>query len=495
MKINSIIIVGGGSAGWMTAAMLSKHLPETKISLIESNKISTIGVGESTLQFFNRYLNRMELKDKDWMPYCNATYKTSIGFKNFKYGKGERFQYPFGTFNNPNLNQFFELQLKYGKELYPDEDFANYVNYNTFISDTNRLPVVPNFKFGNFDFNFDTAYHLDAELFGKYLRDNICIPNGVNHIVDDVKKFNIKSDGSLSSLLTEKGKLLESDLFIDCTGFKSLLLEKFMNVPYISFNNQLLNNRAISVRTPYNDVESEMKTYTDCVAMSAGWIWNIPLWHRFGRGYCYSSNHINESRAEIEFKNYLRQIYTTDEIDDFTFNHIQIRNGKHDIAWKKNCVAIGLSYGFLEPLESTGLLTTHETILNLCDTLLRRDRFISRIDVDVFNNEVDNIMEGLKDFVAIHYALSQRSDTKYWRDCRDIFTCKKQLEKLNNFSSGSVGLLYIAAGLGWKPTNQILNANTDVFHEQWQTDKEELLNWMSIQPTHYQYLKESIYSK
>ena len=98
----------------------------------------------------------------------------------------------------------------------------------------------------------------------------------------------MKSDGSLSSLLTEKGKLLESDLFIDCTGFKSLLLEKFMNVPYISFNNQLLNNRAISVRTPYNDVESEMKTYTDCVAMSAGWIWNIPLWHRFGRGYCYS---------------------------------------------------------------------------------------------------------------------------------------------------------------------------------------------------------------
>ena len=153
-----------------------------------------------------------------------------------------------------------------------------------------------------------------------------------------------------------------------------------------------------------------------------------------------------------------------------------------------------MSYGFLEPLESTGLLTTHETILNLCDTLLRRDRFISRIDVDVFNNEVDNIMEGLKDFVAIHYALSQRSDTKYWRDCRDIFTCKNQLEKLNKFSSKSVGLLYIAAGFGWRPTNQISNANTDVFHEKWQTDKEELYNWMSIQPTHYQYLKESIYS-
>ena len=162
MKINSITIVGGGSAGWMTASMLSKHLPEIKISLIESEKISTIGVGESTLQYFNNYLNRMGLEDKDWMPYCNATYKTSIGFKNFKHGKGERFQYPFGTFNNPNPNQFFELQLKYGKELYPDEDFANYVNYNTFISDTNRLPVVPNFKFGNFDFKVSSKHNLLA---------------------------------------------------------------------------------------------------------------------------------------------------------------------------------------------------------------------------------------------------------------------------------------------------------------------------------------------
>lgn len=495
MNVNSITIVGGGSAGWMTAAMLSKYLTKTKITLIESKKISIIGVGESTLHHFNKYLLRLGLKDEDWMLDCNATYKTSIAFKNFKKKNDERFQYPFGQFDNLNISTFFQLQLKYGKELYPNEEFARYCNYNTFIADTDRIPVVPNPNFGNFYFDNDTSYHLDSELFGRYLRDKICIPNGVNHIIGEVKNLNIKSDGNISSLILEDGQVIESDLFIDCTGFKSLLLEKFMNVSFTSFKDQLFNDRAISVKTPYKDKDNEMKVYTDCVAMSAGWIWNIPLWHRLGRGYCYSSNYINQNEAEIEFKNYLKKIYSPDEVDKFTLNHIHIRNGKHNVAWKKNCVAIGLSYGFLEPLESTGLLTTHETILNLCDTLLRRDRFISRIDVDVFNNEVDNIMEGLKDFVAIHYALSQRSDTKYWRGCRDIFTCKNQLEKLNKFSSGSVGLLYIAAGFGWRPTNQISNANTDVFHEQWQTDKEELYNWMSIQPTHYQYLKESIYSK
>ena len=166
-------------------------------------------------------------------------------------------------------------------------------------------------------------------------------------------------------------------MFVDCTGFKSVLLEKHLNVPFTSFNNELFNDKAISVRTPYLNKELEMTTYTDCVAMSAGWIWNIPLWHRIGRGYCYSSKYINESEAEVEFKNYLKEIYPLDMVEKFELKHINIKHGKHKVSWKNNCVAIGLSYGFVEPLESTGLVTSHELSNLLCDAILRRDGFIS----------------------------------------------------------------------------------------------------------------------
>ena len=515
MKIKSVTIVGGGSAGWMTAALLSKY-SNVKIILVESKKIKTIGVGESTLQKFNELLNRLELDDSEWMPKCKATYKTSIAFKNWREGQGERFQYPFGRYDltdtyKSNAIEFFLLRAKFGKKLYPYEEFSRFVNHNTFIAEKSKIPINSDMSIGNFNLADDIAYHLDAELFGKYLRDEHCIPNGVIHKLTEIKDVIINSDGGISKLITVDNENIESDLYVDCTGFKSLLLEKYLNVPFYSFENELFNDSAIKANIKYNNIESEMSTYTDNVALNNGWCWNIPLWDRIGTGYVYSSKYTSQEKAENEFKQYLSKRFFKNKSKGFNsevdekveFEHIKIKHGKHDVAWKKNCVAIGLSYGFLEPLESTGLLTSHQCAIVLCDTLVRRDSFVTQFDIDFFNNSTDAMMDTYKNFVLAHYTLSQRTDTEYWRDCLKVSTSKDSMNKIMKFdSSENDGLLYIAAGLGNNPLNekyvlqQISNdKNVDKLHEQWQQHRKTIMKWVDNQPTHYQFLKDNIYSK
>ena len=513
MKINSVTIVGGGSAGWMTAALLSKY-SNIKITLVESDNIKTVGVGESTLQLFDRLLNRLHLyDDKEWMPKCNATYKTSIAFKNWREGKGERFQYPFGNLDfgtyKMSPSQFFELQSEYGRDLYPFEEFARFCNHKTFLTEKSKLTSSPSISLCNFNIKNDTSYHIDADLFGEYLKNELCIPNGVKHIIGEVEEVQLKPNGDISHLVINNNQTIYSDLFVDCTGFKSLLLEKHLNVPFISFNKQLFNDKAIAVRTPYLNREIEMITYTDCVAMSAGWIWNIPLWHRIGRGYCYSSKYINESEAEVEFKNYLKEIYPLDIVEKFELKHINIKHGKHKVSWKNNCVAIGLSYGFVEPLESTGLVTSHELSNLLCDAILRRDGFISSYDVDYFNDCADDMMNLYKNLVLTHYTLTQRTDTEYWRDCAKVNMDSQHIKSIHypdiHTSSPSPrndGYIFISTGLGLSPLNDAFlsephgfprTENLDILHENWQGHRKSIEEWVDNQPTHYQYLKDNIY--
>ena len=253
-----------------------------------------------------------------------------------------------------------------------------------------------------------------------------------------------------------------------------------------------------------------MSTYTDNVALENGWCWNIPLWDRIGTGYVYSSKYTSQEKAENEFKQYLSKRFFkkkskgfNSEVDEkVEFEHIKIKHGKHDVAWKKNCVAIGLSYGFLEPLESTGLLTSHQCAIVLCDTLVRRDSFVTQFDIDFFNNSTDAMMDTYKNFVLAHYTLSQRTDTEYWRDCLNVSTSKDSMNKIMKFdSSENDGWLYIAAGLGNNPLNekyvlqQISNdKNIDKLHEQWQQHRKTITKWVDTQPTHFQYLKDNIYS-
>ena len=537
MRVESICIVGGGSSGWMAAALLSKTFPDMQIALVESKRVKRIGVGESTLGHFNRFLRRLELKDKDWMPHCNATYKTSIAFKNFRHGKGERFQYPFGNFDLFNDYKsgpltFFELQSVYGKELYPEEEFARFVNHQTFLAERCRLPnkdEQTNLKMGNFIFDDDTAYHFDADLFGQYLKEHIALPNGVVHMTGDVEMCVKDHDGNMTSVLTDDGKAIQADLYVDCTGFKSLLLEKYMNVPFESFHDQLFNDRAIATHIPYVDREKDMESYTDCIGMSNGWVWNIPLWNRVGTGYVYSSKYISDGEALLEFKHHLATKYSPESAQECQFMPIKIRHGKHTKSWEKNVVGIGLAFGFLEPLESTGLMTTHESIIFLCDALERREAFVSKFDIDSFNFITNNMIETMKNFIVMHYTMSQREDTQYWSDCVNRVNMDKgfgqvleygesqrlaraNLDALMNALDGGAyqnphfsGIMYIASGLGFKPITPTMYRERNTFtgnpnhpelqecHEMWQTDRKRIMDWVDTQPSTYEYLKKEIY--
>jgi len=525
MKIESVCIVGGGSAGWMTAALLSKET-DMEICLIESANQKPIGVGESTIQHINRYLQRIGIKDKDWMPHCNATYKAAIAFKDFRQKDTERFYYPFAGLELPPWNQHFkdeeEMLLRWQElrcmypDLYPPEEFSFFINKQTNLAHHNIMcDSIPD---TGFNIDDHIAYHFNADKFGEWLAHNIALPNGVIHALGDVNNVIKTPDGNISAITTVDGQCISADLFVDCTGFKSLLLEQHMGQKFISFEDQLFNDSAIVTHVDYRDKVKQMKPYTDCVALKHGWVYNIPQWDSIGAGYVYSSKYINECEAEIEFKEFLDTEYTP-TAQNCPFNSIKIKHGKHERGWVNNVVAVGLSYAFLEPLESTGLMTTHECVQFLGDALTRRDGYVSRIDRDVYNHASDSMIDKLKNFIVIHYNLTQRDDTQYWRDCAE--KVEVNLESMGDVYSGyddyvklldaigvrgvndmSDGQLYIVNGMGVgflskgifneRSTQEIKDAITET-HELYQRDKEDRMQWVNQQQSHYEYLKDNIY--
>ena len=268
----------------------------------------------------------------------------------------------------------------------------------------------------------------------------------------------------------------------------------------------------------YRDKVKQMKPYTDCVALKHGWVYNIPQWENIGTGYVYSSKYINECEAEIEFKEFLDAEYTP-TAQNCPFNSIKIKHGKHERGWVNNVVAVGLSYAFLEPLESTGLMTTHECAQFLGDALTRRDGYVSRIDRDVYNHASDSMIDKLKNFIVIHYNLTQRDDTQYWRDCAE--KVEVNLESMGDVYSGyddyvklldaigvrgvndmSDGQLYIVNGMGVgflskgifnERSSQEMKDVINETHELYQRDKEDRIQWVNKQQSHYEYLKDNIY--
>jgi len=409
MKVNNIIILGGGTAGWMSAATLISQFPNKKITLIESPNISTVGVGESTLGPINNWLELLKIKDKDFMPYCDASYKLSIRFEDF-YKKGDGgFHYPFGSvFEDDDVGSKELWFLK--KHLFPSTKVSEYTNWIYPI----MALVKNNVLFKNedkeidcFDFRYDAAYHFDATKFGLWLKDKYCLPRGVKYIQEEINDIQHNDDGIISL------NQYKADLFIDCSGFKSVLLGETLKEPFDDYSNLLPNNKAWATRIPYTDKEKELKPYTNCTAIENGWVWNIPCWDRVGTGYVYSDKYVSDEQALEEFKKHLDKNKSNYKKSKFT--NIKMRIGVHKRLFVKNVCAIGLAAGFIEPLESNGLLSVHEFLMNLVKVMQRGDR-ISQWDRDSFNKTCIDFFNEFTEFVAEHYSLSHREDTNYWKD-------------------------------------------------------------------------------
>ena len=507
-----ICIVGGGSSGWMTAAAFTKRFPHYDIQVIEDPDTKPLSVGESTLGHFNRYLDCIDVKDTDWMKDCNATYKLSIQFSNWKNGDStDVFQYPFGEmdYTNGDFLTWYYLHHTW-PQLFPDQTYCEFYNPISYLASTNKI-VDDNTHVRNFRRHWDTSYHFDATLFGGWLRDNICktVVNTkakiINALYDD--QCNIKS------LVDAEGIHHNADYFIDCTGFSSVLLEQKMGQEFIQFPN-LPNDSAVVAHVQYKDKNKEMKNQTDGYALDNGWCWTIPLWNSLGKGYVYSSEFALPGIAEAEFRKHTGYAHEVE--------HIKFKHGRRRLGWSQNVIGIGLSYGFLEPLESTGLFTTHENILRLVDTFERRDGHVTQIDVDGYNHAVHYELEAMKEFVEMHYYLSPRIDTPYWRHYSNgsPLSHEQMFDKvvrsprlyqefihcwnISNAPKDLGGLPYIAAGLGYHPLTKtdynykVNRRECDVsylnelknrhFHY-----RKSVLKYLEKQPTHYEYLKKYIY--
>ena len=520
MNIKSILVVGGGSSGWMTAATL-QHMfsDDIEVSLVESDKSKIIGVGESTIQPFNRLLQSLDLADEDWMAECDATYKNSIRFTDF--GKiGDQFDYPFGGLGSPdykdppdfqtwaNLTAKYDLGINSFAELHNDNNFLAVYNRNTKNED-GKL---------KFDFNRSTAYHFNAEKFGQFLKKR---HPKITHYVDHICGIKKDDDGSLKSVLGESGKSYSADLFIDCTGFQSLLLEKEMGSEFISFKPWLSNDSALATHIPYTNKEEQLTNVTNCTAIENGWVWNIPLWNNMGTGYCYSSDFVDDETAEKEFKKHLG-------VDDVDLHKIDIRHGRRKNAWVKNVVGVGLSYAFVEPLESTSLASTHLLISKLIEVLQRRKFNLTKFDIDGFNFGAKQEIDDARNFVSIHYCLSSRCDTPYWKyqtQERDFINLEDEIPSTNykgmTFSSwykkvlfqhssehiwdpGDQGVVYILAGMGHKPISEYylnwvrqkhpeIDNHLENVYAQWRQYVESISKYIKTLPTSYEFLKEHIY--
>lgn len=451
MQINSIIIVGGGSAGWFTAGAISKNFPQIDLTLIESTEIPTIGVGESTLGHINRFFNYLGLEDEDWMKECDATYKVSIAFSDF-YKKGQFFQYPFGEFKIPNqfehVVEWLELKALFGDKV-DNKDFVHFLNYNSLLATYNKLSLEEN---EDYSFSDDVAYHFDAEKFSNFLKNKFC--KNIKHYIGTVEEVSSTENGIDYIMLEDKK--LKADLYIDCTGFKSILIENKLGVKFKKFDH-LINDCAIAARIPFKN-EDERKNITNttiCTAMDYGWMWEIPLWNRYGSGYVFSSKFSDFNSIENEFRN--------KNGFDGPIKRIKFRHGRHESAFEKNVFSVGLAYGFIEPLESTGLLTIHENIILLIDALLQHDCNINYVDKELINFECNKLIDDMSYFVSDHYNLSRRIDTPYWefstqqRKDLEIFAIQDKLKITNNNIDG---LTCVLIGMNYSPINYNSIINT-----------------------------------
>lgn len=527
MKINKIVIVGGGSSGWMTAATLIKLFPEKEIVIIESKDIPTIGVGESTLGSINNWLDLLGITKESFMKECDASYKLSIKFKGFYKEDDEGFHYPFGQpvfEKNKDFGTPEDWNIK--RMLNKDVPVSDYVDtfypISSFIN-TNKYTDNLNGEVSGFDHRYDSAVHFDATKFAIWLKNNICIPNGVILINESVTEINYNIDG-IKFLKLSNNDEVSADLFIDCTGFKSLLLSKF-NPKFINYNNLIPNNKAWATRIPYSNKEKELEPYTTCTAIKNGWVWNIPLWSRIGTGYVYSDNFISKEDALIEYKEYILKTYQGVDLSSLEFKDISFKVGINDKTWIKNVVAIGLSAGFIEPLESNGLFTVHEFLIKLC-TIIERE-YISQWDIDSYNAITYNLYNDFAVFVSMHYALSVREDSEYWKFLKNKtffpeiinheFTNKTSpmdliIKKFYTNSwghigyagGGSKGLHCIATGMNYNifPSINIFLKNRGVDFVKRVEDLEQVwynnkVKWKSIADknlTLYNYLNKRIYN-
>lgn len=407
-QTQKIVIVGGGSAGWMTAAALSRYLhsPNHEITLVESESISTIGVGEATIPYIHNFNELLGVSEKDFMKATSATFKLGIKFVDWT-ALGHSYFHAFGhigfSLHGVDFHHMWKRAQGQGMT----------VNYGDF-SLASALAAEGKFGLPSRDphsiFAFtDHAYHIDANLYAAFLRQ-YAEEKGVTRIEGKVVQVDLAPEsGDIDKVVLESGESIEGDFFIDCSGFRALLIEGALEAGHEDWSHLLPMDRAVVVPT---QSKGSATPYTITTARKAGWTWRIPLQHRVGNGHVYSSRYMNDDEAH----KILMQSIDADPLTDPRI--LSFKTGHRKTFWKGNCVAIGLSAGFIEPLESTALHLIHYAITKLISF------FPNTGSTPETRSEFNRIMSAsyaeIRDFIILHYWATKRDDTEFWRDMQNL---------------------------------------------------------------------------
>lgn len=405
--VRNIIIVGGGSAGWMAAAYIAKSLNfKINLTLIESASIPRIGVGEATVPTIKtEFFDKLCIPETEWMPACHATYKLSVKFQNWikPIGTGrDHYYHNFGEIPSidevPLTHVWIKKRLE-GKTSIP-------MDYACFdMVEACDLMKSPKFFDGTPAQHY--AYHFDALLLANFLK-GWSVQRGVTHIIDNLATAELDEQGNIRCVVSETGEKYYADLFIDCSGFSGFLIEKILKEPIVSFEETLLTDRAVTLNIPETPDVDGIRPYTTATAFSAGWLWEIPLFHRSGNGYVYSSHFISDEEAEQEIRNFFGK---KGEKAESRFVRFQSRRRRQ--AWVKNCISIGLASSFLEPLESTGIYFIYAALYQFIKNFPNKQ--INPAFRDKFNQKVCYMVDDVKNFIAMHFKTSPREDTPFWK--------------------------------------------------------------------------------
>ncbi|KGJ92115.1 tryptophan halogenase family protein [Thalassotalea sp. ND16A] len=417
--VKEVVIIGGGTAGWLTACHLAKkHGSNTpqglRVTLIESPNIPTIGVGEGTVPSILESLRYFGISETDIIRECDATFKQSIKFVNWMKPKGNSHNnYYHHPFDYIDSNQF-DLTPYWLNGQFEGHSYTDTIGIQSYVSDLHLAPkLMTHEEYAGIN---GYAYHLDAAKFSQLLTRHAVEKLGVKHVLAEVKDIRLTDCGAIDSVVTDNQGEFFADLFVDCTGFSSLLLGQTLGVNFISKNDVLFADHALAIQVPYTDPNQTIPSYTISTAQEAGWIWDIGLSERRGTGYVYSEKYSSHARAEQVFRDYLRQSIG-DKVDELPCRRIEMNVGYREKFWVKNCVAIGLSQGFVEPLEATGLLIFDDTAKMLAE-LLPSKMSTMPIIAERFNKSGRYQWDRVIDFIKLHYYLSDRDDTPFWRDNR-----------------------------------------------------------------------------
>jgi flavin-dependent dehydrogenase len=499
--IQSVVVVGGGTAGWITAGRIAaRHNTRAggvRVTLIESPTIPTIGVGEGTWPTMRNTLRKIGIAETQFMRECDAAFKQGAKFARWVNGGTDDFYYhPLmlpQAFTKMNLAPYWHHDTR-------GRSFSSAVCFQEAVCEHGLAPkliTTPEYAgVANY------AYHLNAGKFAELLRRHCIEQLGVRHVLDDVTGINAAPNGDIASVTTAVSGAISGDLFVDCTGFSALLIGKHFGVPFIDRSDVLFADNALAVQVPYDDANAPVACHTISTAQAAGWIWDIGLQSRRGVGYVYSSRHVDHDSAVTTLRDYVGP-----RIEGLSVRRIPIRSGHRRLFWQNNCVAVGLSAGFLEPLEASALVLV-ELSAEMISEQLPPCREVMDVLAKRFNETFSYRWDRIIDFLKLHYMLSQRGEA-FWQDNRDPATIPSDLKEQldlwrycppgdHDFTSNkevfpAASYQYVLYGMGFRTDTRFLAhtlTQADSAREQFAQNDRAIQQALVTLPKHRQLLQK-----